>query len=201
MKAFDLSSIKASDGGDFVTVEPGAYMCVVTAVEDKPQYDCIDYVLDFADGELAGSMEGSKPFFHSVTLWYNENGESQFAYAMQAFEESNPGFSTQAAINADKPELFVGKKVPVVWRNEEYYNRNNAEFAMTSSARPWKIVKQADMSKPNYASPKDYTMKAETRRKKLVAAGEDPERWDLETGKEKPIDPLQAEAAAVNIPF
>ena len=116
----------SSGGGDFQRMGAGGYVTEIQAVRtdavDTRQY--VKLIFDIAEGELAGKF--------SDDYWAGEDRDwgHQFFMSwknMQAFknvigclDESNPGFDALAAFEADNGSMFIGKKLGIVFGEEEY---------------------------------------------------------------------------------
>ena len=86
--------------------------------------DYVKLVYDIAEGDLAGKFSDDywagedKDYAHQIFLSWKNMGA--FKGNIQALDESNPGFDALAAFQADRWELFIGKKVGIVVGEEEY---------------------------------------------------------------------------------
>lgn len=133
-QAYD--SAEVSTGGEFQRMAPGGYVVQIQAVrtEGKDGYgrivdyvsarDYVKLIYDIAEGDLAGKFSDSfwagedKDYAHQIFLSWKNMGA--FKGNIQAIDESNPGFDALAAFEADRWELFIGKKVGIVVGEEEY---------------------------------------------------------------------------------
>lgn len=127
----------STGGGDFQRMGAGGYVAQIQAVRtDGPASygkGRIDYVnskeyvkliYDIAEGDFAGRFSDDywsgedKDYGHQIFLSWKNMGA--FKGNIQALDESNPGFDALAAFQADRWELFIGKKVGIVVGEEEY---------------------------------------------------------------------------------
>ena len=123
--------------GDYQRMGAGGYVAQIQAVRtDGPASygkGRIDYVnskeyvkliYDIAEGDFAGRFSDDywsgedKDYAHQIFLSWKNMGA--FKGNIQALDESNPGFDALAAFQADRWELFIGKKVGIVVGEEEY---------------------------------------------------------------------------------
>ena len=123
--------------GDYQRMGAGGYVAQIQAVRtDGPASygkGRIDYVnskeyvkliYDIAEGDFAGRFSDDywsgedKDYGHQIFLSWKNMGA--FKGNIQALDESNPGFDALAAFQADRWELFIGKKVGIVLGDEEY---------------------------------------------------------------------------------
>lgn len=123
--------------GDYQRMGAGGYVAQIQAVRTDGPASCgkgrIDYVnskeyvkliYDIAEGDFAGRFSDDywsgedKDYGHQIFLSWKNMGA--FKGNIQALDESNPGFDALAAFQADRWELFIGKKVGIVLGEEEY---------------------------------------------------------------------------------
>ena len=113
-------------GGDYQRMGAGGYVCTIQAVRtdtaDTRQY--VKLIFDVAEGDLAGKFSDDywagedKDWGHQFYLsWKNYNALKN---VMQCLDESNPGFDALAAFEADNWTMFIGKKLGLVFGEEEY---------------------------------------------------------------------------------
>jgi len=127
-----------SSGGSMTQMLPGAYVLRVQAVRtegntssghwtsDEKQY--VQLVYDVAEGEFAGKysddyfmdasgrIDPDKDYMHVHYLSWKNYG--YLKKQLRVLTECNPGFDALAAFEADKWELFVGKKFGAVLDGE-----------------------------------------------------------------------------------
>ena len=126
----------STGGGEFQRMGAGGYVVQIQAVrtEGKDGYgrtidyvgakDYVKLVYDIAEGDLAGKFSDDywagedKDYAHQIFLSWKNMGA--FKGNIQALDESNHGFDALAAFQADRWELFIGKKVGIVVGDEEY---------------------------------------------------------------------------------
>ncbi|MBQ9020614.1 MAG: hypothetical protein IJ113_01165 [Eggerthellaceae bacterium] len=164
-----------SKGGERKRLEPGVYMSRVQAVRtsgtdargnawdsDGKQY--VKLILDIDDGEFAGNFSDEywqgeeRDWGHTLYMSFKESAYGMLKHTFNAFNEANGGFDAQAAFEADKWDMFIGKKLLVHWAGEEY-EANNGETrvrvrpdrALTSDDNQRAKVKLLDGKRVDYA--------------------------------------------------
>ena len=115
-----------SGGGDFQRMGAGGYECIIQAVRtdaaETRKY--VKLIFDIAEGELAGKFSDDywagedKDWGHQFYLSWKNWGALK--NVLQCLSESNPGFDAEAAFEADRWELFIDKKLGIVFGEEEY---------------------------------------------------------------------------------
>ena len=135
-KEYDAAEV--TEGGSFTKMTAGGYVVRIQAVRTKDAAG-FDYVVgkqyvkliyDVDEGEFAGKFsddywaDESKDWGHQIYWsWKNMN---QFKRTVQCFDESNPGFDALAAFEADKWQLFIGKRIGIVLGEEEYIGNDGS---------------------------------------------------------------------------
>ena len=102
-------------------LEPGGYVCRITAVEDVPSKEYLWVVYDVIEGERAGVYAGlpkSDDWKHRFTRSYKDTARGMFKAFVNRVEESNPGFKWDGS----DERQFVGKIVGLVFQKEQYTN-------------------------------------------------------------------------------
>lgn len=122
--------------GDYERMPAGGYVCTVQAVRtagtnssgklvsypEENQY--VKLIWDVAEGEFEGRFsddywtEPDRDYGHQFYMSWKNLGALK--NTIQCLDESNPGFDAMAAFEADKWEMFVGKKMGLVLGEEEY---------------------------------------------------------------------------------
>ena len=170
-KLDNFDQVQESTAGDFTQFDPGVYMCSIQAVRtewtdsqgkewtaDDKQY--VKLILDIAEGENAGRFSDDywagddKDWGHTLFMSWKDTALGMLKHTFSALDEANKGFDAQAAFEADKWELFIGKKLLVVWRGEEYTGNNGMtkvrvrpDRAVTTDDNPKVTVELQDGSK------------------------------------------------------
>lgn len=158
---------------EYKSMEPGAYMCKVQQVltegtlsggrtwtSDEKQY--VMLLLDVDEGEHAGKFgdtywEG-KEYAHRLYMSWKPSAMGMLKHTFAAFEDANAGFDARAAFEADRWELFAGKRLLVLWNGQEYES-NTGELrmsvrpdrALTAEDKPRPKVEKLDGEKVDYA--------------------------------------------------
>ena len=180
MRPINLNNIAEKAEGDFNRLKPGAYACTIMEVEDFPEKEYLRLLVDIVAGEykyyFSDGFYADKPFAHSVIMSYKETALGMLKGRLHVITDCNPGFDAEAALNAGKEQMLVGKAVGVVFREEEYYNRKTGDFEM-GGARPDRLCRLDEIDDPKNASPKPRTLNDSQKRAALARAGEDPDEW------------------------
>ena len=132
----DYRQAEAATGDSRPRMGAGGYVCQVQAIRtfgEDFNHNPVNYVkdkkyvkviYDVVEGEHAGRYSDEyfsgvdKDYAHSFYLsWKNLN---YLKANCQAFDESNAGFDSFAALNAEQWTLFVGKQIGLVFGEEEY---------------------------------------------------------------------------------
>ena len=159
-KVFDRKEYEEATAStnDFERMPAGGYVCAIQAVRTggTDNYGkAIDYIkekqyvkliFDVVEGDFAGKfsdkywagedMDWGHTFYLS---WKNINA---FKSVIQALDESNPGFDAYAAFEADQWTLFIGKKIGLVFGEEQYIgNDGNVKTKLgLPSARSIQVI-------------------------------------------------------------
>ena len=130
MADYNKAEAKVGSSGGIEQMEPGIYELCIQAVRlewdtknghtDGLSKQCVRIVYDVASGPFAqkyseayfldwsGQPLEDKDFMHSCFLsWKNLE---YFKGRIEALNAANPGFDALAAFNADRWEMFVGKR-------------------------------------------------------------------------------------------
>lgn len=181
-KAYDEASAMT---GEFKKMGAGGYVCAIQAVRTsgKDSYGrVIDYVndkeyvkliFDVIEGEFAGNYSTDywtgedKDFGHQFFLSWKNYGALK--NVLQSLDESNPGFDSRAAFEADKWELFIGKKIGLVFGEEEY--RGNDGSVKTRLTLP-RAKSVQDIHDGKYRVPAKKTLDGGSESTQAAAAGQ-----------------------------
>lgn len=121
--------------GEYQRPPAGGYICRIQAVRTTGEWDGnpIDYVADKQYVKLIWDIdEGDFAGYYSEDYWNDESKDwghqffmswrnlGAFKYTIQCLDESNPGFDAKAAFDADKWNMFIGKRMGLVLGEEEY---------------------------------------------------------------------------------
>lgn len=200
MRPINLSNIVEKAEGEFPTLKPGAYPCAIMSVEDVQEKEYLRVLVDICAGEhkdfFSDPFYADKPFAHSLIFSYKETALGMLKGRLHVITDCNPGFDAEAAINAGKEQMLVGKACGVVFREEEYYDRKTGEFRL-GSPRPDRLCRLTEMEDPKNADPKPRMLNEQRKREAMVRAGDSPDRLNSKTGK---VDP-PVDAYDGDIPF
>lgn len=102
-------------------LEPGGYVCRITAVQDVPEREYMWIIYDVAEGPQAGiyaNLPISDDWKHRFTRSYKESAAGMFKAFFKRIEESNRGFKW----GGQNEHEFVGKEIGLVFGKELYTN-------------------------------------------------------------------------------
>ena len=128
MKKLDLTNVQEAGGSK--RIPAGAYICQIKGVKDVPDKEYLKVTYDIAEGEYAGHY-GAIRLDHPDWEWvgayvksYKTAALPMFKRFCSAISKSNGGFVFDGgSINADEATL-VGKRLGMVFREEEYYSNS-----------------------------------------------------------------------------
>lgn len=131
-----------STGGSFERMPAGGYVCAIQAIRTSGTNSSgrlIDYIAekqyvkiiwDIIEGDFAGRYSDDywstpeRDYGHQFFMSWKNLGALK--NVITCLEESNPGFDAMAAFEADKWELFIGKKCGLVIGEEEYLGNDGS---------------------------------------------------------------------------
>lgn len=127
MRIKNWNMIEESTPGTML--EPGGYVCRITAVQDVPEKEYLWIVYDVTEGDKAGIYNGlgvSDDWKHRFTRSYKDSAEGMFKAFLNRLEESNkrgprPFNVDQWQVYCDERQL-VGLEVGLVFGKELYTN-------------------------------------------------------------------------------
>ena len=142
--AYASTEPKMGGGGGFEQMEPGVYELYIQAIRfewdtknghtDGLSKQCVKIIWDVASGpfekkftdayfvDWEGKPDPDKDFMHSTIFSWKKM--EFFKHKMNVLDVCNDGFDPLAAFEADKWELFVGKKFFAVIDGEVSLNDN-----------------------------------------------------------------------------
>lgn len=129
MKKLNLSNVNA--GGGFNAPKAGGYVCGVVDIIEKEEYELFEVYLDIIEGEFKGYYtkaikEGHRKQLQKFTIFYKDQEKlGTLMGFLTSVKESNTGFNFDAkAVTSETVLSTKGKKVGIVFRDEEYLNGN-----------------------------------------------------------------------------
>lgn len=151
MKRVDMTNVKAA--GDFDRLPAGAYICVITKVADISKSEYLQVTYDIAEGEYAGYFGKTRD--EKGWDWYGRYNKSYKATALRFFKrfctavsKSNGNFVFDAGtVNSDEQTL-VGKKIGLVFQEEEYYSNSGDKKTRLSVDHEFSISKINEQKVP-----------------------------------------------------
>ena len=139
MPKIDMEEYNAASVGGFKQLVPGRYVVIIQAVRkefEEMDWDlgarvtktvddkCVMFPFDIAEGPFCGEfsrdfyigadgkLDTKKDWMHEVK--YHWDNIEDFKKFNQVLEASNPGFDVMAAFQADRWDMYVGKKFGLV---------------------------------------------------------------------------------------
>ncbi|MDM8162443.1 hypothetical protein [Collinsella intestinalis] len=174
MRPINLSNIAEKAEGEFNRLKPGAYPCTIMRVEDVPDKEYFWVVVDIIAGDykdyFSDAFYADKDYAHRLCFSYKESAQGMLKGRLHVISDCNHGFDAEAAINAGKEQMLVGKAVGVVFREEEYYNKKTGEFEM-GSARPDRVCRLTELEEERNAKPKPKMLNESQKRAAMERAG------------------------------
>lgn len=130
MKARNWTTVTAS--GESSKLPAGAYIAEITAVEDIESREYLRITYDVAEGEYKGKFANEeRDYVHQFTRSYKDSAEGMFKQFLDALELSSVGtaarFSTEAWQQQCNPQAFVGLKLGLLFRDEQYTNNQGED--------------------------------------------------------------------------
>lgn len=177
MRPLNLNSIEEKTEGGFDRMPAGAYPCTIVGVQDVPMREYLTVLVDVTVGKWAGEFSrpfyADKPWAHSLTFSYKESALGFLKGRLHCISDCNPGFDAEAAINAGREQMLVGKSVGVVFGCEEYLDRTAGEFKVGENPRPQRLCRLAEIDGINEQGVKPAMMSRDRKVKALRDIGID----------------------------
>lgn len=151
MPKIDMTAYKdASSGGTFKAMEPGIYPCKIVRVNTVFEaYDgtktaerdqVAQFVVDVSDGEFAGEFSrdfySGKEYIHALSVGWGKSDIWQLKQLNTVLTADNPGFDPLAAFEADRWDMFVGKKLHVLFNGYERTNDRGYTNVNVRASKP-----------------------------------------------------------------
>lgn len=159
MKKVDTTNVQES--GEYTRPEPGAYIGVLTAVEDVESKEYLKITYDIAEGEFKGyygKMREDHPDWSNAGVYYRSyklTALSMFKRFCTAVSRSNGVFVFDGGeVNADEKTL-TGKKIGLLIGEEEYYGNDGEKKTRLKVVREFSIDKLKEQKVPKLKTIKD----------------------------------------------
>lgn len=160
MKQIDMTNVQ--EAGEFTTLPAGAYVCVITAVEDVAAKEYLKVSYDIAQGDFRGYYKGIREN-HPDWAWvgayvksYKPAALPMFKRFCSAVSKSNGNFVFDGGtVNADEKTL-IGKQLGIVLREEEYYSNSGDLKTRLVVHTECPIDKLANQKVPDVKRIKEY---------------------------------------------
>lgn len=150
MRKHNWDEIKEMD--EYDNPSPGAYIAVITDVEDVEEKEYLRISWDFAEGEYKGS---NRETFKRAGFWpttlvrsYKESALGFFKAFKTALENSNRGY----IFDEDRLNLMVGKYIGVILGEEGYINKRgeHKKRLYVAQTRSVEAIQKGDFKVPEY---------------------------------------------------
>lgn len=154
MKKRDISGVQAPSGEKYP--EAGGYICGIYDVVEKEEHNLFEIYVDIIEGEFKGfyskkAKEGKS--LPKYALFYEgQYADSNLKGFVTAVNNSNKGANlNEKAIDTAEIMKAKGKKIGMVFREEEYLNNNGT---VSSSVKPFvphsiDAIKEQTFKMPN----------------------------------------------------
>ena len=144
MRNVKWEEIQSSGTGDYERLEAGSYVGFIVSMEDNASGEYVNMLVDIFEGPRKGyfsdAFYANKPWAHRIVLSYKDKALGMLKGRLETIAACNPGFDPFAAWDAGRLDMFAGRKVGLVFRSEEYWDKNAEEFKV-GSPRPDRIIK------------------------------------------------------------
>jgi len=136
------------EAGAYERLPAGGYICYIANAEHKPSKQgkpMLVLDLDIAVGEYSSCFSGVGwyPSFYQLT---DESQTEYFKAVIISIEASNPGYMWDW-----NPNSLMGKKIGVIFRDEEYINKKTN--TIVTSSRPVFLRSISDINAGNFTVP------------------------------------------------
>lgn len=154
MKKHNWDAIEERQGFD--NPIPGAYIAVITNVEDVEEKEYLKVEWDFAEGAYKGSNRETfdRAGFWPTTMFrsYKESALGFFKAFKTAMEKSNRGY----IFDEDHLDAMVGKLFGVVLGEEGYFKKNgdHAKRLYVAEVRSLEAIRKGDFKIPEFRQAK-----------------------------------------------
>lgn len=159
MKKIDMTNVQ--EAGEFRRPEPGAYHCVIKAVEDISDKEYLKVGYDIAEGEYKDYYTNLRKE-HPDWAWsgvyvksYKQSALPMFKRFCSAISKSNGGYVFDGgAVNSDEKTL-IGKHIGIVFQEEEYYSNSGDKRTRLIVYSECPVDKIADQKVPKLKALKE----------------------------------------------
>lgn len=170
MKKIDMTNVQ--EAGEFKRPGAGAYICGITKVEDVSDKEYLKVTYDIIEGEFKGyykEMRENNPEWAWAGAYvksYKTAALPMFKRFCTAVSRSNGNFVFDGnTVNADEQTL-VGKKIGLLFGEEEYYGNDGELKTRLYVVREFSIDKLNEQKVPEIKKikedkPKDSSANAE----------------------------------------
>ena len=152
MKKINLDDIQ--EAGEFRRPTAGAYICVITDVIDIPEKEYLKVSYDIDAGEFKGyytEMRDNHPDWAWAGAYvksYKQTALSLFKRFCSAVSKSNGTFVFDAGKFNSEEQTLVGKKIGLVFQEEEYFGNDGSVKTRLKVFREFPIDKLDEQKTP-----------------------------------------------------
>lgn len=174
MRNVKWSSVEAVAEGEFKKLEPGAYVASIVKVVDVPEKEYVQVLYDIAEGPHKGffsdAFYADKAWAHSIVMSYKDTALGMLKGRMETIQKCNQGFDPFAAWDAGRLDMFAGRRVGIVLRQEEYWDKKTEEFKL-GSAKCYRLCTIDDVASGKLSNPEPKMLDDAGKREALKRAG------------------------------
>ena len=165
MKKIDLTNVEeAKNGGR--RVPAGPYICKITSVEDLEDKEYLKVGYDIIQGEYAGYYSKGReehpdwPWFGYYTKSYKPAALPMFKRFCSAVSKSNGKYVFDGGSSNSDEKTLVGKKIGLLFREEEYYSNSGELKTRLIVASEFPIDKIGEQQVPSVKKLKEESKPA-----------------------------------------
>lgn len=126
MPKVNLQGVEESTGEGFEMLEPGGYVCHITAVVDMPDKQYVMIYWDVHEGERTRMFEKSEWPPYDIAS-YKETALPMLKHKLHVLADDNPGWNVEDDFQNDRWENFKGKVFGAVVRKRIYTRRDGTD--------------------------------------------------------------------------
>lgn len=179
MRKINMDDIQ--EAGEFRRPTAGAYICVITDVIDIPEKEYLKVGYDIDSGEFKGYYTELREA-HPDWAWcgayvksYKQTALSLFKRFCSAVSKSNGSYVFDAGQYNSEEQTLVGKKIGLVFQEEEYYGNDGSVKTRLKVFREFPIDKLDEQRVPDKKLIQKETPTAANAADVFVKAGIDEE--------------------------
>lgn len=141
MKIGNWTTVEAASIGGGEQLEAGGYVVRICKVEDHPEDEYLDLIIDIAEGEHANMYAGlsaADDWRHTYRRYYGDNAASFFKQFLDALEISNRGrFEIATWEKKCDEQEFVGLELGVIFQKRLYTKKSGKNAGKDGWSLNW----------------------------------------------------------------